>query len=310
MLIEQAFFSLPEVLHGSGYLQQDYEAGVVAAFSMSLLQVLNGRNVPNPISCLQSEKMFRARGDFRGAAGPRYFRTDLFMNIGSMTVGNKRLAQYGWRHNAWLEGKFFRRPSTPPETHSTAKTQTVAGIMADLIRLAVFVPERIDRPSRAGRYMLHVYDQPPEYYLTHQKRAWTKKLCTEGSQDVVIAGLGAEGASFRRMLGDMPDLQLTLKVTNFVAKPIHTEHYPVYWCHLSRIDAVLARVGEHSFELKADRNILVSSPDALDRIAAYVADRLHIAADSVETQPAPEVEPDEDNLQAGEAAAPEVPAAP
>ena len=158
--------------------------------------------------------------------------------------------------------------------------------------------------------MLHVYDQPPEYYLTYQKRAWTKKLCAEGSQDIVIAGLGAEGASFKRMLGDMPDLQLTLKVTNFVAKPIHTEHYPVYWCHLSRIDAVIASVGAHSFELKADRSIVVSSPDALDQIAAYVADHLHIAADSVETQPAPEVEPDEDNLQDGAAPAPEVPAAP
>ncbi len=308
MLMEQAFFSLPEVLHGSGYLQQDYEAGVVAAFAMSLLQVLNGRNVPNPISCLQSEKMFRAGGDFRGAAAARYFRADLFMNIGSMTVGNKRLAQYGWRHNAWLEGKFFRRPSAPPETHSTAKTQTVAGMMADLIRLAVFVPERTDKPSRAGRYMLHVYDQPPEYYLTFQKRAWTKKLCAEGVQDIVIGDLGAEGESFQRLLGALPDLQLNLRVTNFVAKPIHTEHYPVYWCHLTRLDTVTARFGAHSFALRADRRIEVSSADALDQIAAYVADRLHIKPGSRETEPAPEVEPiadeEEQPVAAAEAAAP------
>lgn len=48
MLIEQAFLALPEILHGWGYQDQDYEAGLVNAFSLALLQVLNGRNAPNP----------------------------------------------------------------------------------------------------------------------------------------------------------------------------------------------------------------------------------------------------------------------
>jgi len=170
MLIEQAFFSLPEVLHGSGYQHQDYESGVVAAFSLSLLQELNGRNVPNPIGCMQSEKMFRQGGDFRGCPGPRYLRADLFANFSRLTVGNRRLAQYGWRHNAWLEGKFLRRPDVALDTHSPNKTSTVASFLADLIRLAVLVPERVGHDSFSGRYFLHVYDQPPEYYLTFHNR--------------------------------------------------------------------------------------------------------------------------------------------
>lgn len=48
MLIEQAFFSLPEVLHGTGYQSQSYEYGIVSVLILSLLKVLNGRNAPNP----------------------------------------------------------------------------------------------------------------------------------------------------------------------------------------------------------------------------------------------------------------------
>lgn len=62
MLIEQAFFSLPEVLRGTGYQSQSFESGIVSALTLSLLQVQNGRNVPNPIGCLQSERLYRIYG--------------------------------------------------------------------------------------------------------------------------------------------------------------------------------------------------------------------------------------------------------
>lgn len=62
MLIEQAFFSLPEVLHGTGYQSQSHESGIASALTLSLLQVLNGRKVPNPIGCLQSERLYRIYG--------------------------------------------------------------------------------------------------------------------------------------------------------------------------------------------------------------------------------------------------------
>ena len=300
MLIEQAFFSLPEVLHGSGYQQQDYESGIVGAFTLSLLQVLNGRNVPNPVGCLQSEKMFRAGGDFPGHPAPRYLRADLFVDVTRMTVANRRLAQYGWRHNAWLEGKFLRRPAAGANTHSPNKTSSVASFAADLIRLAVLVPEAIGGLSKAGRYFLHVYDQPPEFYLTFQNRAWCKRICSEGANTINIGNLGNEPATFHRLLGDMGDLSMSLTVTNFVAKPIISVHRPVYWCHLTRIDTVQATLGDRSVSINADRTVVSEHPDALDRIAAHVAGHLHIAPDSRETIPAPEVDEAEPEGELGE----------
>ncbi|MBD5802676.1 hypothetical protein AZOA_21060 [Azoarcus sp. Aa7] len=35
---------------------------MVSALTLSLLQVLNGRNVPNPIGCLQGERLHRIDG--------------------------------------------------------------------------------------------------------------------------------------------------------------------------------------------------------------------------------------------------------
>jgi hypothetical protein len=300
MLIEQAFFSLPEVLHGSGYQQQDYESGIVGAFTLSLLQVLNGRNVPNPIGCLQSEKMFRTGGDFPGCTNPRYLRADLFVDVSRMTVANRRLAQYGWRHNAWLEGKFLRRPTAAPNTHSPNKTSAVASFAADLIRLAVLVPDKVGEQSIAGRYFLHVYDQPPEYFLTFRDRIWCKRICTEGAQTIMLENFGNEPATMRRLLGDMGNLSVSLSVTNFVARPIVSVHRPVYWCYLTRIDSVQATLGDHSFKIAADRNVTSQSEDSLTRLAAHVASRLHIAPDSRETIAAPEVENDEPDAALGQ----------
>ena len=62
MLTEQAFFSLPIALHGTSYQSQSYESGIVTALTLSLLQVLNGRNVQNPIGCLQNERLCRIYG--------------------------------------------------------------------------------------------------------------------------------------------------------------------------------------------------------------------------------------------------------
>ena len=216
MLLEQAFLALPEVLHGSGYQRQDYEAGIVSAFSLAVLQVLNGRNVNNPIGCIQSERLFRSGGLYDGVADPRYLRTDLFLDVSRLFVANKRLGQYGWRHNLWLEGKFFRGGAGDGTQHSGNKTNYVALILADLLRLCTLVPEK-GAQSIAGRYFLHVYDAHPQYYLTYRSRSWCKKICESGTHDLTLEGLNTEPASVRRLLGELESIKAEINVTNLNA---------------------------------------------------------------------------------------------
>jgi hypothetical protein len=289
LIIEQAFLQLPEILHGSGYQQQDYEAGIVGALSLSVLQVLNGHNTANPISCLQHEKLFRKGGIFPGAQNPRYLRADLHLNIGKLFVANRRLAQYGWRHNAWLEAKFLRNQTGGGTKHSGNKPTHVANFLADLIRLSVLVPENTDSTSE-GRYFLHVYDSDPKWYLTFRARSWMKALCLPGEQQIVIQNMDQEPDTIKNLLGEFQGLSIRLGITNMVVKPLVTNNQPCYWMYLSRIDSIRAELNDHLFDLRHDRTIHKSTPEALATIASSVASHLHIDPKSAESTPPAEPE--------------------
>lgn len=294
MIVEQAFLQLPEILHGSGYQQQDYEAGIVGALSLSVLQVLNGHNTANPITCLQHERLFRKGGIYSGAQSPRYLRADLYVNVGKLFVANKRLSQYGWRHNAWVEAKFLRNQTDNGSKHSPNKTANVANFLADIIRLAILVPEINDETAQ-GRYFLHVYDSDPKYYLTFGNRVWMKSLCQSGEHKISLQNLENEPATVKRLLGEFPGLSVDLSVTNTVLKPLVTYNPPCYWMYLTRIDAIKVTLNRNTFEQRFDRSIEKSSPQALENIASEVASLLHIDPKSSESEPPIEVENEDDD---------------
>ena len=283
MLIEQAFFSLPEILHGSGYQTQSYESGIVSALTLAILQVLNGRNAPNPIGCLQSEKLYRSDGYFRTGGQPRYLRADLFADVARLRVANKRLSQYGWRHNNWLECKFLRGQAGDGNKHASNKSPVTGSVLADLLRISLLIPEP-DAKTSSSRYFLHVYDADPKFYLTFQGRPWCKSLVKVGEQELHFSGLDQEPTAVKRLIGDLPGLDLKIKVTNFHAGPVHVGHRPVYWCWLTRIDKVEASCGQDAVTIDVDRKITTTN-GGLPEIAAFVAERLAILPESADTQP-------------------------
>ncbi len=284
MLMEQAFFSLPEVLHGSGYQTQSYESGIVSALSLAFLQVLNGRNVPNPIGCLQSERLYRTDGLYQPGGTPRYLRADLYAHVGRLMVANKRLSQYGWRHRLWLECKFMRgQAGKDGNEHAGNKSPVTGAILADLLRLALLIPEKGGETS-SSRYFLHVYDADPKFYLTFRGRPWCRSLVTVGDQEISFSGLENEPKAIRKLIGDLPGLDVRLRVTNVFAGPMYAQHRPVYWCWLTRIDQVEATLGTHTVSIEANRTI-TQSKDGLAEISAFVAARLAILPDSADTQP-------------------------
>lgn len=299
MLIEQSFFALPEVLHGSGYQTQSYESGIVSALTLALLQVLNGRNVPNPIGCLQSERLYRIDGLYQPGGNPRYLRADLFADVNRLYVANKRLSQYGWRHHLWLECKFLRgQAGEDGNQHAGNKSPATGAILADLLRLALLVPETTAK-THSSRYFLHVYDADPKFYLTFRGRSWCKPLVTVGEQEIHVSGLEAEPAAVKKLIGDLPGLDVKLKVTNFHAGPLYVQHRPVYWCWLTRIDKVEASVGAHTVTIGADRTI-TQSENGLSEIAAFIASRIAILPESSDTRPP---QPDEQEEAEAEEAA-------
>ena len=284
MLVEQAFFALPEVLHGSGYQSQSYESGIVSAFTLSLLQVLNGRNVPNPIGCLQSERLYRSGGVFTQGESPRYLRADLFADVGRLFVANKILSQYGWRHHIWMECKFLRGQAGNGDKHAGNKSPITGSFIADLLRLSLLVPEKTNK-TRSSRYFLHVYDADPKYYLTLRGRPWCKGVVSLGKQEINLNDLQDEPSTVKKLIGDLPGLDVKLGVTNFHIGPLHVNHRPAYSCWLTRIDRVEARLGEHEACINVDRSISQSQDNSFSQIASFIAGRVAILPDSPDTQP-------------------------
>lgn len=277
MLIEQAFFNLPEVLAGTRYPKLEYESGLVMALTHALLQELNGRNANNPLSYFQIERLYRSGGNFPYTNTKRFLRADLFVNLSQLGIGNKHVRQYGWKHRNWLEAKFFRNSNSN-------RTHNVAYVLADILRLAILVPEGtnslpLDDPryrSSSARYFLHVYDDDPKNYLALSNKKWLKLLVTSGKHTLEIKGLQSLAKSIIEKLGDVTELEVKLEVQNRVIEPIYVEQQPAYYCVLSRLDKIKVERDNVWFEIDLNGSISESKKHAYNEIVGYVAENISL----------------------------------
>lgn len=293
MIVEQSFFVLPEVLCGSRYPGQEYESGVVIALTMSILQELNGRNARNPLSFVQGECLY----DENGFGIGRWLRADLVLDSRALYVANSRLGKhYGWRHRNWLEAKFMRKRTG---VSSTNKTQSTALLLADLIRLAVLVPETPGSDTENARYLLHIYDRPPSEYISSRRnknsngaggtRRWAKAINLGGPQTLKIDALDKEPDSFVKLLGQMGDLALSLDVTTQVIEPRcedEADDQKLYWCYLTRIDSARVEWNGRGFRLNENRAVEEDADGDLTAIRAHVVANLGQVSADEQTQPA------------------------
>jgi hypothetical protein len=317
LLIEQAFMNLPEILTGSGYPTQDYEGGIVAAYTLALLQELNGRNVNNPISAVQLERPFRSRKEpLETSSGePRYFRCDVYVDGSKVKMGSRLLATYGWRHSNWIETKFFRQftPEGVPKA-STGKDINKGALLADLVRLLTLVPKTVSPKAPdtdiCGRYLLHIYSRKPGDHLslsynqggggTRIERTWLKGLLGVGQQSVESFKLATEVQTVREKCGvGLDPLVISYNSTNFVLQPRPIQNASrSYHCVLSRIDSFKLGNGDDEVSSSLERLIKESSVGALERIVKFVATHLGIKSGADEEEP----EDDDDVAVAGGAA--------
>ncbi|NTU50204.1 MAG: hypothetical protein HGA87_04855 [Desulfobulbaceae bacterium] len=263
MILENAFGYLPEILTGSNYAAQAYEGGIVTAVALAVLQELNARNVPNPLSNICVEKLYDMNGFDYGAdiSKKRYLRADMYVDLSRMWVGSKELAKFGWRHKNWLEAKYFRKDKLSSTTACTH-------IAADLIRLCTLVSPESQAKSNlnnkgpvaepgslnfeelcTGRYFLHVYDSDPEGIVGKgRNRSWLKQLRSPGKQHLSfkVEDDKAKKDFVSKIGEELKSIEVNLTVTNFCREQNPTGGY---FCVLSRID-------EYSISMKVDGNIM------------------------------------------------------
>jgi hypothetical protein len=277
MLIEQAFYNLPEILVGSGYARQEYEAGIVSAFSLALLQELNGRNAPNPISFITAEKRF--------SNNIKKLRADLHVRLGNLYVGSKKYSDFGFRYSNWIEAKFFRSGKGVAPS-----TQNLGQVVADLVRLAALVPIERAKDKNGnntdlaitGRYFLHVYYGDPLVHVSPvrkkkgaQSRKWVETLFKEGSVDIDDFELGQETNTFFTHLGKgLSTLKCSMKLTNIKIAPHSASKQPFYTFVLSRIDEATTQFNGRSFSFKSERTFSCVPPDCFEDFRKDIASQI------------------------------------
>jgi len=275
MLIEQAFHNLPEILLGSGYAKQDYqkgfEASIVAAFSLAVLQELNGRNATNPISYLMAEKRY--------PDVDAKIRADLYVNLSRLFTGSESYANFGFRFCNWIEAKYFRRTGgTPPNT------QNLGSIVADLFRLVVLLPK--EEHERAGRYFLHIYrGDPLKQKLikaerddqAKTKREWVTKLLSAGDHvidDIELAKEVPWKSFFTHLGAGFDTATCKLVITNYKLIPAHGEKEDSYTLVLTRIDSAVFKFKGKTLTITADRKVVCDPADKLEELRKEVAGTL------------------------------------
>lgn len=258
MLIEQAFHNLPEILLGAGYARQEYaqgfEASIVGAFSLAILQELNGRNASNPISYFMAEKRYPELAE--------NVRADLHIDLSRLFSGSEAYSHFGFRFSNWIEAKYFRVTNGNPPN-----TQNLGAIAADLIRLIGLVPreEATGGKTRTGRYFLHVYKGDPfekKHVISTRadktERDWIKKLITPGVQVISDLELSNEKkweSFFKHIPKSLDTAAVALGVTNYVLKPTTEPENDLYTIALTRIDSAKITWMDMSLEFKADRTL-------------------------------------------------------
>lgn len=268
MLIEQAFYALPETLVGSGYAKQEYEASIVSAYSMALLGELNGRNVANPMASIRAERKFMP--------SHTNLRADLNVIVSSIMTGSKALSQMGFRFENWIEAKFFRG--------NVASTQNLGQIAADIVRLCALVPLEVGSDDRllSGRYLLHAYLGDPIVFLAPRRkqrdapdRSWVEPLLSSGRQEIDSLELDNESDTFYRYLGrPLSNCRVALGITNFVISPPPTIKQPYYTLVLTRIDSGILEFHGRRFEFRNDRTYSVDPSGEFESFRESVADAL------------------------------------
>ncbi len=247
MIIEPAFFKLPELLLGHSFPSEQYEPTITTYVSLGILSELNSRNVDNPAARISAERPYPLASGFKIA------RVDLHVDLSGLYSRGLWHSLYGMKPSNWVEVKYFGGigRSRGEET----KTENAAYIMLDILRLCLFVREETSPQRENGRYLLCVFNRKPETYVAfrrrggHGDRDYLISLLTPGMHRGVGFSLDEEPPSFGRVLGVSPrlgatNLTLVMDAVTVGFEPYELKSDYLYWGYLIRIMNYEVMLGE------------------------------------------------------------------
>lgn len=281
MIVEKAFFNLPEIMLGSGYVKQEYEASIVTAYSLAVLQELNSRNIQNPIAKITAERKYN---EISNEVDPS-FRYDLDISLKDTFLGNDNIYRYGFRFKNCVEAKYFRTSNNGKPT-----TKNVVLLLKDIYRIIFFtLSNNNDKKDGIGRYLLHMYKGKVETRLSlnrnqnnkekRVKRTWIELMISPGVHSITESDFSLEKETAKEFKMFPKNIIIKkLNITNYVIDNTFTEGkstHDDYVFVLTRINyfTVSYKNGnkDDDIELTPDGLTKISSKGALKTIKANLS---------------------------------------
>lgn len=276
MIIEGAFFKLPELLIESTTPDQQYESTLVNHLAMAVLLEFGARSIQQPMNRVHIERPYPTPPGVKPPA-----RADLFVNLDGLIPDLQRAkyARYGLKTSNWLEAKLFARIGSKSGTET--KVSNTGSIALDLLRLCLYVPENTSGGVRDNnRYFLSVFDRHPAQYLaftrqstTSPTRKWLEALMTSGDHRLAIS-FHEEPKSFRSvcksqgMLRAEP-LLAEFRVVTIQFGPLDPKGSQSFCGYLSRIVGFDIQAGDSRLYLEDTvKETWVQAEDDLQRSLA------------------------------------------
>lgn len=168
MIIESAFYNLPEILLAE-QSREIVEYSLRNMFSLSLLLEFNARNIPYPVEHIKLERKYPHCNKVK---------CDLVVNLEAIAdkIVNGR---FGCCETNWVEIKYFGGIGRAAGTET--KTENKGKILDDLLRLCLFPDELQGKNRKNGRYFICVFNRTPKEYLSYFSAAdWVSEIFVQG----------------------------------------------------------------------------------------------------------------------------------
>jgi len=235
MIIESAFYNLPELLMIMGSDRDMYEATLINSFAMGVHSALNARNIDMPTKRIHAEKPYPELNDNITPG-----RADLFVDLSSI-YGSSFHQSYGMNQSNWIEAKYFGGLGRVKSAQG--KTNNAGSILLDILRLSLLVKEARSKNRENARYLLLLFNRHPEEYLSLKRNSCVKEWIIpmlkpgRGELDINVheQPVSCIKTISKKLYSEKTDLKLHFEYKTHLFEPLKLDARFMPWGALVRI---------------------------------------------------------------------------
>ncbi len=227
MIIENAFYKIPEILMSYDNIDDGYEGNIVNLLMTAIVLEFNIRNVDTPLKLIRNEKVY---------SGNDAQRCDMYVSYENL-FDERFLTKYSLYKNNYIEAKYFGGINR--NLGNEDKTSNAGYVIYDIYRLL----QNTNRDD--GKYFFVIFNDAPEKYLAFNRRAingqetreWLQNLFQDGSHNITF-DLNVEPQTmkncFRNIVNE--NIRIDFQSQTISIKPINPETREAFWCYLIKVN--------------------------------------------------------------------------